>query len=180
MRINNPESERSLGRRDADFAYERLHIPSLIIDHTELMLRRAGVAGEEGFGIWAGTLADGDAFVSTLLIPAVTARGRYRGEISPETVARLLERLDHLDLVPLAQIHSHPRGAFLSDVDAERPILAVAGFLSAIIPDFAFVDLTDLAVWRIYEYRGPRNWHELSRDERQRRIVIDPSILTVS
>ena len=32
-------------------------MPSLLIDHTELLLRHHGVCGDEGFGIWAGTLA---------------------------------------------------------------------------------------------------------------------------
>ena len=46
------------------------------------MLRKHGAAGEEGFGLWAGTLAGGDAFASTLMIPRVDTVGRFHGVIS--------------------------------------------------------------------------------------------------
>lgn len=179
VRIDEPDGAHCLGRRDADFGYERLFFPSLVIDQTELMLRRAGASGEEGFGLWAGTLAGGDGFVSTLLVPSITEHGIHHGEIAPETVARLLDRLDHLDLVPLCQIHSHPRLAYLSEVDAERPLIAVPGFLSAIVPNFGFVDVADTENWRTFEYRESGVWKELSASERQQRIVIDPSLMWV-
>jgi hypothetical protein len=105
-------------------------LPSLVIDHTDLMLRQHGAAGEEGFGVWAGTLAGGDAFVSTLVVPRVEGGGRFHGEVTPATAARVFEELDLLDLVPIAQIHSHPKAAYLSLIDAERPFVAVGGFLA--------------------------------------------------
>jgi hypothetical protein len=178
-RVGSPLVERDLGRREEELAYRRTFIPSLVIDHTELMLRQHGVAAEEGFGIWAGTLAGGDAFVSTLVVPRMESEGRFHGEISEETLAKVLELLDRLDLVPIAQIHSHPRDAFLSAIDAERPVIAVNGFLSIIVPDFAFGDLTDVELWRAYAYHAAHEWHELNLAERRERLVIDPSLLFV-
>jgi len=153
-------------------------VPSLLIDHTELMLRQHGVCGDEGFGVWAGTLSGGDAFVSTLIVPRIEGGGLH-GDVSAETAARLFEELDVLDLVPIAQIHSHPSKAFLSAIDAERPLVAALGFLSIIIPSFGFVDLADVAVWRAYEFHGRNNWRELEEAERRRRLIVDPSLLRI-
>lgn len=89
--------------------------------------------------------------VSTLLVPK-TEGGGFHGEVSAATAAKLFEELDLLDLVVIAQIHSHPSEAFLSPIDAERPLVAAPGFLSIIVPSFGFVDLADVAVWRAYEF----------------------------
>jgi proteasome lid subunit RPN8/RPN11 len=178
-RVGAPNINRDLGRRDIELAYGRVFLPSLVIDHTELMLRQHGLAGEEGFGVLAGALAGGDAFVSTVVIPRMESDGQFHGEISEETVGKMLERLDHLDLVPIAQIHSHPQTAFLSEIDAERPVIAVPGFLSIVIPNFAFIDLADVELWRVYEFQARRRWRELDGAERAERLVIDPSILQV-
>jgi hypothetical protein len=151
-----------------------------VVDHTELMLRQHGAAGGEGFGLWAGTLSGGDAFVSTLVVPRVEGGGRFHGEVSPSTTARVFEELDLLDLVPIAQIHSHPEAAYLSSIDAERPLVAVAGFLSLIVPDFGFFDLADVGRWRAYEYHGRDKWRELDVDERLRRLIIDPSLIRIN
>ena len=169
---------RSLGRRDVDFAFDRVFIPSLVIDHTELILRQAGQCGEEGFLVWAGCLTAGDAFVSSVVVPKLSI-GAIHGEVSAETTGRLLDALDERDLVPIAQMHTHPLAAFLSDTDAIRPIVAVPGFLSVVIPSFGFVDLADVQTWSAHEFRGTEQWHEMTDDERSRRFIIDDSIIKV-
>ena len=179
VRVGTPRLQRTLGRRSVALQYDRVFIPSLVVDHTELMLRKHGAAGEEGFGLWAGTLAGDDAFVSTLVIPRVDTVGRYHGVISDETTATVLDELDHLDLVPIIDIHSHPREAFLSPIDAERPLVAVKGFLSVVVPSFGFVDLADVGLWRVYAFNGRDDWSELDERERRRRLIIDPSLLRI-
>ena len=143
------------------------------------MLRQHGTAGDEGFGLWAGTLAGGDAFVSTLVIPRIDSVSHLHGVITDETTAAVFNELDSLDLVPLVEIHSHPRDAFLSPIDAERPMVAVEGFLSIVVPSFGFVDLADVSLWRAYEFHGRDNWIELNESERRRRLIIDPSLLRI-
>lgn len=179
IRLGLPREARALRRRDVPLVFDRVFLPSLIIDHTELILRQRGACGEEGFALWAGTLAAGDAFVSTVVLPAVESSHKFRGEISPATAAALFEELDFLDLVPVAQIHSHPRAAFLSAIDAERPLVAVPGFLSIVVPDFGFVDLTDVRLWRAYAFKRRDRWTELDEVERRRRLIIDPSLLRI-
>ena len=87
--------------------------------------------------------------------------------------------LTSFDLVPIAQIHSHPQDAFLSPTDAQRPIIAARGFLSIVIPGFGFVDLADVGLWRAYEFHARDDWRELDQPERDRRFVIDPSLLRI-
>jgi len=174
----SPRAPRSFGRRDVDFAFDRVFIPSLVVDHTELVLRQAGVQGHEGFAVWAGTLAGGDAHVGTVVVPRATS-GPGHGEVSVETTGRVLRGLDERDLVPMAQLHTHPRGAFLSQTDAIRPVVAVPGFLSIVIPDFGFVDLADVGLWSSHQYVGPGRWRELDSHERSRRFIIDDSVIRV-
>ena len=179
VRVGNPRLQRALGRRTVALEYDRVFIPSLVIDHTELMLRQHGASGEEGFGLWAGALAGCDAFVSTLVIPRIDTVGRFHGVIGEETTAAVLDELDYLDLVPIVEIHSHPREAFLSPIDAERPMVAVKGFLSVVVPSFGFIDLADVGLWRVYEFHGRDNWVELDESERRRRLIIDPSLMRI-
>lgn len=176
--VATAREKRSFGRRDADFGFERVFIPSLIIDHTELVLRQAGVHGDEGFAVWAGTLADGDAHVMTLVIPRATG-GSTHGEISADTTANVLNALDERDLVPIMQLHSHPRRAFLSEEDAIRPLVAAPGFISVVVPSFGFVDLADVGLWSAHQYGGPDRWRELDVGERKRRFIIDDSLIRV-
>ncbi len=178
MTTSSAADPRSFGRRDVEFRFDRVFIPSLIVDHTELVLRQAGVQGKEGFALWAGTLSGGDAHVATLVVPRSSA-GPVHGEIRAATTSHVLNALDQRDLVPVLQLHTHPRKAFLSDTDAIRPLVAVPGFISVVLPDFGFVDLADISLWSAHEFAGPRRWREMGSDERRRRFVIDDSLIRV-
>lgn len=169
---------RKLGRRDKDFGYKRLYIPSLVVDYTLLFLRQAGVAGEEEFLVWAGSLAGADAFVSTLVLPRAQV-GHLHGAIAAEVVAQTFNALDARDLVPLAQVHSHPRGAGISTTDKERPLVAQPGFLSIIVPHFAFVPFESVTEWGVYEYRNKRDWRTLTDSEKRDRLVVDDSLIRI-
>ena len=175
---SGPAVPRSFGRREEDFAFDRVFVPSLIIDHTELVLRQAGSCSEEGFVLWAGTLAGNHAHVSSLVVPTISAGARH-GEVSADSTARILTGLDERDLVPIAQLHTHPREAFLSPTDRIRPLVAVPGFFSIVIPNFGFVDLADVTLWSAHEFGGGNKWRELDRDEQIRRFIVDDSVIRV-
>ena len=134
-----------------------------MIDHTELMLRQHGVAGQEGFVVWAGTLAGGDAFVSTLVCPACARAGRLHGEVRPRRRHGCSTSSTTSTWSRSPRSTAIPREAFLSAHDAQRPVVAVRGFLSIVIPSFGFVDLADVGVWRAYEFHGREQWRELER-----------------
>ena len=82
--------------------------------------------------------------------------------------------------MPLLQLHTHPSRAFLSETDAIRPVVAVPGFISVVIPDFGFVDLADVTLWSAHEFVAPRQWRGLRTEECQRRFVVDDSVIRVS
>ena len=178
MAGETPAVLRALGRRDVEFGFDRVFVPSLIVDHTELVFRQAGRGGDEAFVVWAGTLADSDAHISTMVVPRSLVTAAH-GEISADTTGHVLTSLDARDLVPILQLHTHPRSAFLSDTDSIRPIVAVPGFISVVIPDFGFVDLADIRLWSAHEFEGSHKWRELDADERYRRFVIDNSLVRV-
>ena len=67
----------------------------------------------------------------------------------------------------------------MSSIDRERPLVAVRGFLSIIIPDFAFVDPDNVEPWGVYEYVSQRSWRELSVTEKVERLIVDDSILRI-
>lgn len=169
---------RNLGRRTGPLRWNRLIVPTHVIDGTELVLRLAGVRGEEGMVLWAGTIAGDVAFISTVVVPEVEATG-MDGNVPAETVADFLRLMDHHDLLPIAQLHSHPRRAFLSPVDATRPVVANPGFMSIIVPSFGFVDVADTSTWSMHEYLGAGAWRALTRTEATGRVVVDPSLLYV-
>jgi hypothetical protein len=91
----------------------------------------------------------------------------------------VLTGLDERDLVPIAQLHTHPRDAFLSPTDRIRPMVAVPGFFSIVIPHFGFIDLTDVAQWSAHEFGGGHRWRDLDREEQLRRFFIDDSVIRV-
>ena len=168
---------RDIGRRRVDFAPLRLLvIPSFCIDFTELLLRQSGEKGQEKFVIWAGSLVGETGFLSTIVIPHNEGNS---GLITSDVSASAYQALDRRDLVPLAQVHSHPSTAFLSPIDQENPFFMYKGFLSIVIPNFGFVDMMDVANWKVYQYLSKGKWIEFSREKLSQKIVIDDSVINV-
>jgi proteasome lid subunit RPN8/RPN11 len=142
------------------------------------MLARHGAVGDERFWVWAGTANQNEAFVSTVVTPRVEA-GYMHGEVPAGVSARLFEALDTRDLVPLAQVHSHPKGPGMSRTDRELSLVAVPGFWSIIIPEFGFTWPTNVSRRGVYEYKAKRDWHILTGHEKSERIDIDDSVIQV-
>ena len=64
-------------------------------------------------------------------------------------------------LVVLADIHTHPGRAYQSDADKQNPMIARAGHLAVIVPNFA-----SGSIWRhrlgLHRYEGDHKWTDLS------------------
>ena len=162
-------------RRKVDFVpFDLLVVPSSCIDLTALLLRQNGQVGRERLVVWAGTMVGTEAFVSTILAPA---DGNGSGWVSPEGSAKAHEALARRDLVPLAQLHSHPGRAYLSSIDRESPFFMCRGFLSVVVPNFGFVDMKNPCNWKVYRYESPRKWTELTPEEVERSIVVDDAVI---
>lgn len=171
-----PQVSRSLGRRTSAFGFERLFVPSAILDYTVLLMRMAGAAGDEKFLAWAGMPVNADAVVTTVVNPRAAA-GRMHGEILAPVVATMFDALDARDLVIFAQLHTHPAGNKMSDIDRVRPLFAVKGFWSIIVPDFAFVPPDAVDAWGVYEFESAKTWREFGADEKRNRLIVDDSII---
>jgi proteasome lid subunit RPN8/RPN11 len=64
-------------------------------------------------------------------------------------------------LAVIADIHTHEGGAFQSEADRRNPMIARAGHIAIIVPNFA-----EGSVWRhrlgLFKYEGDHRWTDLS------------------
>jgi proteasome lid subunit RPN8/RPN11 len=74
---------------------------------------------------------------------------------------RLWELCRAEKLAVIADIHTHPSGAFQSESDRTNPMIACAGHLAIIVPNYA-----DGWIWRhclgLFRYEGDHRWTDLS------------------
>jgi hypothetical protein len=66
-----------------------------------------------------------------------------------------------LSMTVVADVHVHPSGYSQSSSDRHNPIIAEAGHLALILPDFAARARLPGGIG-IYEYLGSRQWHNHS------------------
>ena len=83
--------------------------------------------------------------------------GRYYGA--------LWDRCRTLNLMVVADVHTHPFGALQSSSDRAHPMIASAGHIALIIPHFA---MSEVAIEEIgmYRYLGGRRWSTVPTSER--------------
>jgi proteasome lid subunit RPN8/RPN11 len=65
-------------------------------------------------------------------------------------------------LTVVADIHTHPGGAFHSKADRSNPMVARSGHIAIIVPDFAAPPVRYDKLG-IYEYQGDHRWTDRSR-----------------
>ncbi len=72
----------------------------------------------------------------------------------------LWDRCRSSGLSVVADIHVHPRAAFQSYADRTNPMIATAGHLALIVPDFARPPVVQEKLG-FFEYRGNHRWRSL-------------------
>lgn len=75
--------------------------------------------------------------------------------------ARLWAMCRERKLSVVADVHTHPRDAFQSVADRTNPMVATAGHIAIIVPDFASGPDLKKRI-KIYEYRGQHEWTDRS------------------
>lgn len=133
---------------------QRFSVSRDVVERTEDHLLSAGAAGNEGLVLWAGQRTGRNVGVDTAIVPAQHAIRRETevGVMVPgEELHRINVWLHRNERLLLAQVHSHPGAAYLSDTDEAFTVVAVVGGLSIIIPDFARrgLNLRDVAAYRL-------------------------------
>ncbi|NTH81493.1 hypothetical protein G6K97_30585 [Agrobacterium rhizogenes] len=78
-----------------------------------------------------------------------------------DAFSRLWARCRLRGLTVVADVHTHPGGAGQSHSDKENPMVARAGHIAFIVPNFSRPP-TDMAKVGIYQYRGEHQWTDKS------------------
>ena len=138
---------------------EQIIVPASLAEHANKHLRAVGMAGYEGFALWAGKREDPLFHVTECIIPAQRGMRYEEGvcvRVDADELFRINVHLFRSGLELIAQLHSHPTEAYHSDTDDAFPIATTAGALSLVIPDFAArpFDLTRCAVYRLDPSQG--------------------------
>lgn len=71
----------------------------------------------------------------------------------------------------VADVHTHPGGPYQSGADRTSPMIAKAGHLAIIVPNFA-MGSTSAQDLGLYRYRGQHEWDNWSLAEAGRRLYI--------
>lgn len=148
-----------------------------LIEATGRLLRQArtGRRRHEGIVYWAGLGVQQESIVTTCIAPrATTTPGSFR--VSFEANATVVSALCQLELVLLAQIHSHP-GSFVDhscgdDLGAFMPF---EGFLSIIVPDFCRRDPWPLTTCGVHQFAAGA-FRRLTNPQIERTFRVLPSI----
>lgn len=129
-----------------------------LVIHNDLLLplnahiQKHGVADCEAGGFFLGLRETPIASVLALAEGRGVERHRGVFRLSGMAIEALFEWADAEGLRVWAQVHSHPRGSFLSPTDA-RDGFRVTGFLSAVVPNFANPP-TQPSSWRFWRFTG--------------------------
>jgi proteasome lid subunit RPN8/RPN11 len=136
----------------------RLRLADGLLKATQAALRDGSSGIRESTVLWAGRPIDGStALVSHLLLPIFESRRDFLTIPKDERI-KIAAYLRAEGLLAFGDLHTHPRRAFLSDPDRDRPFSQRDGFYAIVIPDFG--TRPDGEGWRFYEARAGL-WHEV-------------------
>ena len=145
----------------------RVVVPREIANQVHDYLRLVGRNGHEGIGFWAGVLRERIGTVGAALVPRQLSGQVGRGlavVVSGEDLFLMNVWLHEHGMRLIAQVHSHPTDAYHSETDEAYPVLAEAGGLSIVVPDFARAPFS-LDASAVYRLGADGRWNELSRIE---------------
>lgn len=147
------------------------NVPHEVVRATQKHLRAKGRAGEEGVVLWQGTFEP--PLITHVIVPQQeTSAIRFRIPLAERQ--RIARKLAGSGEMIVAQVHSHPCGAFHSSTDDKEAIPRRVGSLSLVIPDFgARYELLDRAA--LFELRRGGSWHAVPLELLQLHCLHDVS-----
>ncbi|MGE4335130.1 MAG: hypothetical protein AB7E55_04035 [Pigmentiphaga sp.] len=137
-----------------------LELSTVLWESTLMHLRQEGAGVRESGGFLLGTVQS-DVRVATHFLPYEHLQSDALQadfvQLSAASFSRLWDYCAGQALEVVADVHTHRYGAGQSRSDSENPMLALAGHLALIIPNFAQgpVQLEDLG---LYVYQGSHRW----------------------
>lgn len=109
-------------------------VPIAVVQETHRHLRAKGRTREEGVVLWCGTFEP--PTITRAIVPLQhTGMGRFVVPLAERQ--RITRQLAGSEEVIVAQVHSHPRAAFHSEVDDEEALPRRVGSYSLVVPHFA-------------------------------------------
>ena len=143
-----------------------------ILARTQEYLRTLSERGAESYVVWVGELADRNGWVRDVW-PLNAEAGAYHARVAFAHVLDLASRVEAKGWYILAQLHTHPSGAFHSRVDDASPLSSQVGFISIVVPDFA--QREPMAGWAAFEHMGRGEWRRIAPREMKKRFKEEPS-----
>lgn len=138
-------------------------IPQHVLDETREFLRERGEHGVEGVVLWLGEISDDETgAVLAAYIPEQIGRRSELGvsvEVTAEGLTRLISALP-TGVFVLIRVHSHPTGAYHSDLDDDNMLISHPNAISIVVPDYGR-DPIALARCSINELHHAEGWVEL-------------------
>jgi hypothetical protein len=175
-----PYRSPSKGRRKRSIpdTIAKYYISTAVLKETQRYIEEHGERGHEAYLLWAGSIADNEAYVTTCIYPDTDTR--HGGVDVPRSKMReILKELYELDQIVIAQAHSHPGVARHSQLDEEKPVSFHEGFASIVVPDFGETPIYDLRDCGVYIYTRQEKWRLLDDDEIEETFAIEPTTLEI-
>lgn len=136
----------------------RLDLPAGAVERTQEELRALSAGCREALVLWAGRPSGSCTATVTHLIALDCEASRLRLVVPMQERIAALGFVRAHELLVFADLHTHPREAFLSDADRARPFAVRDGFYAIVVPNFA--EGPALSGWAIYEAVA-RDWEEV-------------------
>jgi hypothetical protein len=111
-------------------------LPRRIIDETFTTFRSCGAGQRECQLYWVSSWTD--PFELTEVVHPQHTSGSHGLMLNDAWISTFWLKLAERNFGVRVQIHTHPQEAFHSATDDAFPLIHEAGFLSLVIPDFAF------------------------------------------
>ena len=152
---------------------QKVFIPRLVVDKTIKFLQQLGNEGKEGRVFWGGVEAPfGPIYVTTCFIPGISKASLGSVTVDTSEGAKVVSEARKRGLEIVAQVHSHPGGAFHSCTDDEYAFSYSKRFLSIVVPNFGKDGMEPLTKCCIVSYEGQGKWQRHSLEEIRRNFVI--------
>jgi hypothetical protein len=152
----------------------RYRIPAPIVEASVCALRDGSAGTREWVILWQGKIFDETtAKVTRVHVPRQNT-GPLHFNISIDERLRLLDDVSAEGEFILAQLHTHPRQAFHSEVDDRLAIPKHTGAISIVVADFGVGWNGDFLATSVNRHLGAGRWHELRPDEVRELLEVVP------
>ncbi len=115
-------------------------------------LRLASDGRRESTVLWAGRPSGSDLVRVSYIIEPDYAAGALRMNVGVADRAEVLSALRSLDVMVVADLHTHPEEAFLSPVDRQHAYSSRDGHVAIVLPRYATRD--PLVNWKAYQVQS--------------------------